>query len=323
MKKKNILNLIKYHSENNDIGFLNEAQEIAREFDASGDHQLSEYIMALLSDANTFVPQVSDDESSFFRKLDLSNEPLPLPEAIANDIKGVINAIGHNVGINKFLFQGSPGTGKTETTKQISRILDRELLFVDFSSLIDSKLGQTAKNITTLFQEINGFVHPEQLIVLFDELDALALDRTNSNDVREMGRATSSVLSGLDNLRDDIVLIATTNLYGSFDRALLRRFDSIIDFDRYSREDLLDVAEAIMKTCLDKFKFIGRNMRLFRKIINLLPDLPNPGELKNLIRTSVAFSSPGDEYDYLRRLYHAVDPLSDMSITRLQKGSLL
>ena len=34
-KKKNIINLIKYHSEGNDIGFRNEAYEIAKEFDVS------------------------------------------------------------------------------------------------------------------------------------------------------------------------------------------------------------------------------------------------------------------------------------------------
>ena len=56
MKKKNVINLIKYHAENNDSGFRSEAYEIARYFDQAGDYQLAEYIMALLSSANTFVP---------------------------------------------------------------------------------------------------------------------------------------------------------------------------------------------------------------------------------------------------------------------------
>ena len=50
MKKANIINLIKYYVDNNDIGFRNEAYKIAEEFDNDGDYQLSEYIMALLSD---------------------------------------------------------------------------------------------------------------------------------------------------------------------------------------------------------------------------------------------------------------------------------
>ena len=38
----------------------------------------------------------------------------------------------------------------------------------------------------------------DKVIFLFDEIDALALDRTNSHDLREMGRATSTLLKGLD-----------------------------------------------------------------------------------------------------------------------------
>lgn len=66
--------------------------------------------------------------------------------------------------------------------------------------MIDSKLGQTQKNIVSLFREITEFAHPEKVIVLFDEIDSIALDRTNSNDLREMGRATSTLLKEFDRL---------------------------------------------------------------------------------------------------------------------------
>lgn len=303
MKKKNILNLIKYHAEKNESAFRNEAYEIAKYFDDNHDYQLSEYIMALLSDTNTFVPQIEGNSNVFVKKIDISSEPLPLPEIIKNDILGIINAVGHNAGINKFLFQGSPGTGKTESAKQVARILERELFMVDFDSLIDSKLGQTSKNITSLFDEISTVSNPNKVIVLFDEIDAIAIDRINSNDLREMGRATSSVLKGLDALNDKIILIATTNLYNSFDKALTRRFDVIIDFDRYKQEDLIDIGEAILNELLFKFKFAGRNMKLFRKILSLMNEIPYPGELKNLIKSSLAFSDPSNEYDYLKKIY--------------------
>ena len=306
VKKKSVINLIRYYSEKNDAGFRSEAYEIAREFDKTGDIQLSEYIMALLSDANAFVPQEVRGESAYLQKASGSPKPLPLPDVIADDVKGVINAIGHNAGINKYLFEGSPGTGKTETAKHIARILERELFSVDFDALLDSRLGQSAKNIAELFREINGFAHPDKVVILFDEIDALALDRTNSNDVREMGRATTAVFKGLDGLDDRIVLIATTNLFDSFDKALVRRFDSVVDFNRYSRENLLDVAEALLGSYLNRFKFAGRNMKLFRKIMQLMPEIPFPGELENLLKTSIAFSYVGNSFDYLRRLYKAV-----------------
>ncbi len=318
MKKKNVLNLIKFYSEKNDVGFRNEAYEIARDFDNTGDYQLSEYIMALLSDANTFVPQVSD-EYVFFRKVEPSNEALPLPNEIKEDIVGIVNAVGHNVGINKFLFQGAPGTGKTETVKQIARILNRDLYMVDFDSIIDSKLGQTSKNIVALFNEINNFAHPERIIILFDEIDAIALDRTNNNDLREMGRATSAILKEFDRMNSRIVLIATTNLYNKFDKALVRRFDSVINFNRYSKEDLLEIAESILNTYLGKFKFTTKNIRLFRKIINGMEIIPYPGDLQNIIKTSIAFSKVGDEYDYLRRLYLAVNDEHKIELKALQE----
>ena len=248
MKKKNILNLIKYYAEKNDAGFRTEAYEIARYFDNAGDYQLAEYIMSLLSNVNTFVPQISETKSAFFEKIDSVEDMLLLPDCITQDLLGVVNAIERKMGINKFLFQGKPGTGKTEAVKQLARILNREVFMVDFSAIVDSKLGQTQKNLTEMFKEINAFVNPEKVVVLFDEIDALALDRTSSNDLREMGRVTSALLKCLDRMNENVVLVATTNLFSMFDKALSRRFDSIIDFNRYAEEDLMNIAEKMLNS---------------------------------------------------------------------------
>lgn len=319
MKKKNIVSLIKYYVEKNDTGFRNEAYEIAKDFDMIGDYQLSEYIMSLLSNVNTFVPQMSESVSPFFERIDAQEDMLLLPDSITNDLLGVVNAIDHNIGINKFMFQGLPGTGKTEAVKQLARILNREIFMVDFSAVIDSKLGQTQKNLSALFKEINSFVQPEKVIVLFDEIDALALDRTNSNDLREMGRATSAMLKGFDRMNENVVLVATTNLFEHFDKALLRRFDTVIDFNRYTDEDLLQIAEKMLDRYLDKLKLANRDIRLFRKIMKLLPQRMYPGELKNLIKTSVAFSNPQDGMDYFRRLYYSVCNEKPEDLKKLQE----
>ena len=143
MKKKNIISLIRYHVENNDEGFRNEAYEIAKAFDTLGDSQLAEYIMSLLSSVNTFVPQIDGKQSAFFERVEAKEDMLLLPEPVMQDLLGVVNAIAHRIGIHKFLFQGAPGTGKTEAVKQLARILNREIFMVDFSTVIDSKLGQT------------------------------------------------------------------------------------------------------------------------------------------------------------------------------------
>lgn len=310
MKKQNVLNLIKYHVEKNENAFRNEAVSIAKYFDAIGDYQLAEYIMGLIAESNLYVPQASDFESEFLKQLDIREmQPLNLPAVISNDIKGIINAVNHNIGISKFLLEGLPGSGKTEAAKHIARLLGRTLYLVDFEHLIDSKLGQTNKNIARVFAEINMIPYSNKIVILFDEIDVIALDRVNRNDVREMGRVTSTILRELDRLTDlnkEIVIIATTNLYSNFDKALIRRFDAVINFNRYSKEDLLEVAEYYFASFIKNFKGIPKDTRLFKKILSVSSDLPYPGELKNIIKTSLAFSDANIEYDYLRRLYNSL-----------------
>jgi SpoVK/Ycf46/Vps4 family AAA+-type ATPase len=318
MKKRSVINLIRCYAEKNDSGFRNEAYEIAKDFDASGDYQLAEYIMSLLSNVNVFVPQMEEHESAFFERVDAKEDMLLLPDAIMQDLLGVVNAVAHHIGIHKFLFQGVPGSGKTEAVKQLARILDREIFMVDFSSIIDSKLGQTQKNLAALFTEINHFPQPDRVIVLFDEIDAIALDRTNPNDLREMGRVTSAMLRGFDRMNEDVILVATTNLYEYFDKALIRRFDSVIDFNRYTNEDLMSISEKMLDRYLVKFQLANRDIRLFRKIMGLSNPIPYPGELKNLIKTAIAFSDPNDGHDYFRRLYYAVCEETPEDLQKLQ-----
>lgn len=322
MKKQNVLNLIKYHVEKNENAFRNEAINIARYFDSIGDDQLAEYIMSLIAESNLYTPQGSDFESKFLKQLDTRGmEPLNLPIVISDDIKGIINAVNHNIGINKFLFEGAPGSGKTEAAKHVARLLNRTLFYVDFENLIDSKLGQTNKNISRVFNEINSIPYSNKVVILFDEIDVIALDRVSSNDVREMGRVTSTILRELDRLTDlnkEVVIIATTNLFSNFDKALIRRFDAVINFNRYSKQDLIEVGEHYFASYVKNFKGISKDTRLFRKILNVCEQLPYPGELKNIIKTSLAFSDLNYEHDYLRRLYNnLIGNLEEEDISQL------
>ena len=322
MKKQNIINLIKYHFEHNEIGFKSETYEIAKEFEQNGDTSIARYIMALASSSNTFLPQGMDSEefSSFLKHVEIKDNfaPLPLPEPIFSDIVGIINASRRLSELNKFLFFGPAGTGKTESAKQIAKALGRDLYLVNYTQLIDSRLGQTAKNISDLFSEINNCKYPQKIAILLDEIDALALDRTNSNDVREMGRVTSTLLSLLESLDPNILLIATTNLYEHLDTAMTRRFDSCVDFSRYSQEDLVKVAEEILNSYLTKFNELGRNAKLFKKILYLSDSLPYPGTLKNIIKTSLGFSDPSKPFDYLTKLYLKITNNDSIDINQLK-----
>ena len=61
--------------------------------------------MSLLSDVNTLVPQMAESVSSFFERIEAREDMLLLPDPIMNDLLGVVNAIDHNIGINKFMLQ--------------------------------------------------------------------------------------------------------------------------------------------------------------------------------------------------------------------------
>ena len=306
MKKQNVVNLIKYHAENNNEAFISEVAEIARDFDANGDDAIAQYIMELVSNANFYVPQHSYKNLKYLRKLEYSTKPLLLPNIIEEDIIGITRAIANKSGLSKFLFYGEPGSGKTESAYQIARLLNRDILSVDFEQLVDSRLGETAKNVAMLFDEINHIAF-NKTIVIFDEIDSIVLDRINKNDLREMGRVTSLFLKELDKLNDNIIIIATTNLFQNFDKALIRRFDALVSFDRYSKKDLIDVADSILTASLRKVNNLKQDLRLFNKILNKIESIPYPGDLKQIIKTSIAFSDDSNEYDYLRKIYLALN----------------
>lgn len=306
MKKQNVVNLIKYHAENNNEAFISEVAEIARDFDANGDDAIAQYIMELVSNANFYVPQHSYKNLKYLRKLEYSTKPLLLPNIIEEDIIGITRAIANKSGLSKFLFYGEPGSGKTESAYQIARLLNRDILSVDFEQLVDSRLGETAKNVAMLFDEINHIAF-NKTIVIFDEIDSIVLDRINKNDLREMGRVTSLFLKELDKLNDNIIIIATTNLFQNFDKALIRRFDALVSFDRYSKKDLIDVADSILTASLRKVNNLKQDLRLFNKILNKVKSIPYPGDLKQIIKTSIAFSDDSNEYDYLRKIYLALN----------------
>ena len=319
MKKQSIINLVKYHMEKNEEAFKSEVAGIAKEFDSEGDADIADYLMDLISTTNYFVPQISYKNFQYLRKVSFNNNSLFLPDPIRDDILGLVRSINSNFGINKILFYGAPGTGKTESAYQIARLLQRDSLTVDFESLIDSRLGQTAKNINQLFNEINR-VQASNVVVIFDEIDAIVLDRINQNDMREMGRVTSTFLKNMDEINKEITIIATTNLFKMFDKALLRRFDAIISFDRYSKNDLIDIADSILQNVLKKSTTSKRDMRLFHKILNNKDVLPYPGDLLQIIKTSVAFSDDENEFDYLRKLYLELNKeSSSISIQLLQQ----
>lgn len=310
MKKQTIYDLIRYYADGNDPGFRSTAYAVAQEFLQNGNEVLAHRIHVLLAGQGTVTTKGQETEphdfSDAFEEISLTDTQLHLPEVIYNDVEGIAGVIRGYLAANKFLFQGASGTGKTESAKHLARLSGRKLYAVDFNALIDSHPGQSAKNIQAVFEELNGIRDPEQYLFLIEGLDSVVLGRNNQQEACQMGRVTSAFLKEMDKLSPRVTLIAATNLFSHFDKALLRRFDAVVDFNRYEEKDLLDIAEKILSECLIRFERKGGQARLFRKIMRLASPLPMPGDQKNLIRSAVLFDSGNEGYGYLQRLYRAV-----------------
>ena len=320
MKKQNVINLDKYYVEKNDSAFRSEVMEIANDFEKNGENEISTYLMDLISTTNFYQPQNNYKDLIFLKKHQNQNKPLFLPDAIKDDIIGVVKSAGKTINISKVLFWGNPGTGKTESAYQIARLMNRDLLTVRMEELIDSHLGQTSKNIVSMFDEIRH-LYSNNVVILFDELDSLVMNRVCSNDLREMGRVTSTFLKELENVSDKILIIATTNLIDSFDKALLRRFDAKISFNRYTKDDLIDVSCEILQTLIKKSESSKADMRLFKKILKNSDNIPYPGDIMQLIKISLAFSAEDNEFDYLRRFFLELNDNKKIDIQKLtQEG---
>ena len=333
-----LLDLVRYHYQKNDVEFERVANEIANAFRRSGKYEVADYIRAQMSSRQSLRPQSLEREvesnplsqfpsaaqqlSDLFVEVPTFANPLPMPLQLDERLRGVSLAIDKRKILSKFLFIGKPGTGKTEAVKQIAFLLNRKLYSVNFAQLIDSRLGQTAKNIERLFVEISNSSYPETRIFLFDEIDGLALTRTDGNDIREMGRATTAFIRGMDKLNPSVVIFATTNLGEKIDDALLRRFDYVLNFDCYTKQDLVRSALSILSSFLANTEKNEIVLRIADKIFNRAK-LEAPGVLRNKIRTAVAFSDPEKKFSYLGTLYkELVDKDLDISILHKQGFTL-
>lgn len=129
----------------------------------------------------------------------------------------------------KILLHGSSGCGKSMAAERIAWDLGLPFYKVRFDSIISSYLGESASNLQKLFDSINEF----PCVLLLDEFDIIGKQRsTSSNDVGEIHRIVNILLGLLEEYDGEGILIATTNLEGSLDNALFRRFDDFIELSK-------------------------------------------------------------------------------------------
>ncbi len=123
-------------------------------------------------------------------------------------------------------FHGPPGTGKTRAALGIALKLGKPLCQVDYSAVISKYLGDTAKHIKLAFQQ----AREHDAVLFFDEADSLLSRRVDVNEscATSINQNRNVLMQELD--RFEGVVVVTTNLFGNYDPALLRRIQRHIKF---------------------------------------------------------------------------------------------
>ncbi|WP_419919553.1 AAA family ATPase [Candidatus Poriferisocius sp.] len=147
--------------------------------------------------------------------------------------------------LRRLLLVGPPGTGKTLTARVLAGELRLPLFTVRLEGLITKFMGETAAKLRLIFDQLAETAGA----YLFDEVDALAGARTNSNDVGEIRRVLNSFLQFLEQDASNSVIIATSNLPEHLDRALYRRFDVMLNYPMPSGE----IAKQVIRNRLAMF----------------------------------------------------------------------
>lgn len=137
------------------------------------------------------------------------------------------------------LFYGTPGTGKTETVLQLARLTGRDIMQVDIPEIKSKWVGDSEKNIKAVFERYRHAVKDcdKAPILLFNEADAVLGTRKEGAEhaVDKMENAIQNIiLQEMETLQG--IMIATTNLTGSLDKAFERRFLYKIKFEKPSLE---------------------------------------------------------------------------------------
>jgi len=155
--------------------------------------------------------------------------------------------------IRSLLFIGPPGTGKTLSASVLAGELHLPLFLIRLESLITKFMGETSAKLRMIFdaaEETRG-------VYFFDEVDALAGDRSTQNDVGEIRRVLNSFLQFLEQHRSSSILVAATNHPQLLDRAIFRRFGMVVEYDLPTPE----LARKVMRNRLASVNTQGLNWK--------------------------------------------------------------
>jgi SpoVK/Ycf46/Vps4 family AAA+-type ATPase len=258
--------LIRSHAEGDDERFFAIAMQVAAQAARQGHTRFAQELRDLVDQAKARLKDAPSGQrtrpipivqprgelagllTATFPKTRLSD--MALDEAIRSRIDRVLleqrqreKILAHGLGpVRKLLLVGPPGTGKTMTAAALSGELGLPLFTIQLDGLITKYLGETAAKLRLIFEAIRQ----NRAIYLFDEFDALGGERAAKNEVGEIRRVLNSFLQFLEQDDSDSIIVAATNHPQILDKALFRRFDSVIEYRLPSRQ----ITEEVMRARL-------------------------------------------------------------------------
>ena len=273
--------LIRSHAEGDDQRFYSVALQVAAQAARQGHGRLAQELREAIDSAQS-QPRQSDTGqrvrpvpmvqprgelaglfTSAYPKTHLSK--MVFGESVMRQVERVLVEQRHSSRLlshglkphRRILLVGPPGTGKTMTASVFAGELGLPLFSIQLHGLITKYLGETAAKLRLIFDAISQ----TRAVYLFDEFDALGTDRASRNEVGEIRRVLNSFLQFIEHDDSESLIVAATNHPSLLDRALLRRFDSVIKYrlpDRAVALKILKNRLALLETKSIKWPVVVR-----------------------------------------------------------------
>lgn len=143
--------------------------------------------------------------------------------------------------MNRLLFYGASGCGKTYLGKALSNHLHYSMLYVDIAQALSK--GNVADNLSNVFKLANT----GRYMIFLDECDSIAWNR-DADDAEggNVRRATNSLFQFMDQMNPDVIIICATNMLKRLDPAFERRFNMKMEFKR-PNTDLKETVRKFLK----------------------------------------------------------------------------
>jgi hypothetical protein len=129
-------------------------------------------------------------------------------------------------------FTVTHNTGKTRCARAVARMLGKKLYQVDYAQVVSKYLGDTAKHIK------QAFTRARQLdaVLFWDEADSLMSRRVDMGEscATSINQNRNTLMQELDRFQNPVLM--TTNLFGNYDDAFIRRIAKHIEFKLPNKE---------------------------------------------------------------------------------------